>query len=97
MTTDNVRLALAIVDATLDNAVDLDAGVTWTNLEVVAMLEDIRSLLLVGQVIPGTWSKECPQPCIHLSQQDAREGKTCAEHPCTCTPDREVGSPDADQ
>lgn len=49
MTTDNLRLALAIVDATLDNAVDLDAG------------------------------------------------KTCAEHPCTCTPDREVGSPDADQ
>jgi hypothetical protein len=26
----------------------------------------------------------CPQPCEHLSQQDAREGRTCAEHPCTC-------------
>lgn len=27
---------------------------------------------------------ECHQPCEHLSQQDAREGRTCAEHPCTC-------------
>ena len=27
----------------------------------------------------------CPQPCEHLSQEDAREGRTCAEHPCTCT------------
>jgi len=32
-------------------------------------------------------SGECPQPCIHLSQEDAREGRTCPEHPCTCTPD----------
>lgn len=29
-------------------------------------------------------SAECPQPCVHLSQHDAREGRTCAEHPCTC-------------
>lgn len=29
-------------------------------------------------------STECPQPCVHLSQHDAREGRTCAEHPCTC-------------
>lgn len=28
----------------------------------------------------------CPQPCMHLSAEDAREGKTCPEHPCTCTP-----------
>lgn len=27
----------------------------------------------------------CPQPCEHLSQEAAREGRTCAEHPCTCT------------
>ncbi len=26
----------------------------------------------------------CPQPCIHLSAHDAREGRTCPEHPCTC-------------
>jgi hypothetical protein len=26
----------------------------------------------------------CPQPCEHLSQHDAREGKTCPEHPCAC-------------
>ncbi|MBT2485792.1 MULTISPECIES: hypothetical protein [unclassified Microbacterium] len=29
-------------------------------------------------------SGECPQPCVHLSQEDAREGRTCAIHPCTC-------------
>lgn len=33
----------------------------------------------------------CPQPCEHLSQHDAREGRTCPEHPCTCT-DREEGT-----
>lgn len=27
---------------------------------------------------------ECPQPCIHLSAEDAREGRECAEHPCSC-------------
>lgn len=26
----------------------------------------------------------CPQPCEHLSQEDAREGRTCAQHPCIC-------------
>lgn len=30
--------------------------------------------------------KTCPQPCDHLSQEDAREGRVCAEHPCTCEP-----------
>lgn len=28
--------------------------------------------------------QQCPQPCAHLSQEDAREGRTCAIHPCTC-------------
>lgn len=32
----------------------------------------------------ATETGECPQPCEHLSQNDAREGKRCAEHPCTC-------------
>lgn len=35
----------------------------------------------------------CPQPCEHLSAEDAREGRDCREHPCTCpaapSPDRE--------
>ncbi len=26
----------------------------------------------------------CPQPCEHLSAEDAREGRDCREHPCTC-------------
>lgn len=30
------------------------------------------------------FTPECPQPCEHLSQEDSRDGHTCAEHPCTC-------------
>jgi len=46
-------------------------------------------------------SAECPQPCAHLSQHDAREGRTCTEHPCTCPepqaePSSEVPEPSAD-
>lgn len=26
----------------------------------------------------------CPQPCEHLSAEDARDGRDCREHPCTC-------------
>ena len=26
----------------------------------------------------------CPQPCEHLSAEDAREGRDCQEHPCIC-------------
>lgn len=33
---------------------------------------------------------ECPQPCDHLSQEDAREGRTCSEHPCACDGEREA-------
>lgn len=29
----------------------------------------------------------CPQPCRHLSQEDAREGAVCSAHPCTCEPE----------
>jgi len=29
-------------------------------------------------------SAACPQPCDHLSAEDAREGRGCEEHPCTC-------------
>ena len=27
----------------------------------------------------------CPQPCVHLSAEDSREGKECPEHPCICS------------
>lgn len=27
---------------------------------------------------------QCPQPCVHLSQEDSREGRACIDHPCTC-------------
>ena len=39
-----------------------------------------------GRPVQGEPSAKCPQPCEHLSQEDAREGRTCAEHPCTCEP-----------
>lgn len=32
----------------------------------------------------GKTPEECPQPCEHLSQEDAREGRACDEHPCIC-------------
>lgn len=32
----------------------------------------------------GMAAVPCPQPCEHLSQEDAREGRKCPEHPCTC-------------
>lgn len=53
-----------------------------------------------SEVVPEP-STECPQPCVHLSQHDAREGRTCAEHPCTCPepqgePSSEVPEPSAE-
>lgn len=53
-----------------------------------------RAILQAAADIDVPDREICPQPCEHLSQHDAREGRTCAEHPCTCT-DREVGSSDA--
>lgn len=40
-----------------------------------------RMRAALASAIPG-----CPQPCKHLSADDAREGRTCSEHPCTCPP-----------
>lgn len=48
-----------------------------------------------SEVVPEP-STECPQPCVHLSQHDAREGRTCAEHPCTC-PEPQAESSDAQE
>ena len=52
-----------------------------------------RAEAAMGGWRPTTDREVCPQPCEHLSQQDAREGRTRPEHPCTCT-DREDGSRD---
>lgn len=46
--------ALGYIDKALDNVADLD--VLWTNAEVVEVLEDIRSLLLAGHIVPGSMS-----------------------------------------
>lgn len=46
---------------------------------VVAMLGRIADALEAVEKGPI-----CPQPCTHLSQEDAREGLSCVEHPCTC-------------
>lgn len=44
---------LAYVDKGLDNIAG--GEYVWSNAEVVEMLEDIRSLLLTGEVTPGTF------------------------------------------
>ena len=46
--------ALAYVDKGLDNIEELDPDLVWTNAEVIELLEDIRSILLTGEVTPGT-------------------------------------------
>ena len=46
--------ALAYVDKALDNVADLD--VIWETREVVEMLEDIRSLMLTGEPLPGLFT-----------------------------------------
>lgn len=48
-----VAETLAYVDKAIDNVADLPADLPWGNAEVVAMLDDVRSLLLTGRVVPG--------------------------------------------
>lgn len=52
--------------------------------------ERVRNQTDSSHVAP---QEPCPQPCEHLSAEDAREGRDCREHPCTCpvasSPDRE--------
>lgn len=47
--------ALTYIDKSLDNVAGLDADLSWANVEVVEMLEDARSLLLLGVVTPGSF------------------------------------------
>lgn len=51
------RATLAYVDKSIDNVDSLGPDVPWTNTEVVALLNDIRSLLLTGDVTPGTFHR----------------------------------------
>lgn len=48
---------LAYVDKSLDNVADLDPDLTWTNTEVIQVLEDIRSLLVTGNITPGMFEQ----------------------------------------
>lgn len=52
----NADEALAYVDKTIDNVADID--VIWETREVVEMLEDIRSLLVLGSITPGTFTPD---------------------------------------
>ena len=54
--TDRATEALAYVDKSIDNVADLPVDLTWKNHEVVAMLEDIRALLVTGEIAPGRFS-----------------------------------------
>lgn len=53
-----IEETLAFVDKALDNVANLPADLAWENREVVGVLEDIRSLLLTGSVVPGTFAHE---------------------------------------
>lgn len=48
--------ALAYVEKSLDNVGDMPSEMPWENREVVSMLEDIRALLITGQVVPGPFA-----------------------------------------
>ncbi len=47
-----VTETLAYVDKTVDNVADLPTDLPWSNAEVVRMLDDVRSLLITGRVVP---------------------------------------------
>ena len=50
-----IRGTLAHIDKSLDNVADLD--VVWENAEVVEVLEEVRSLLVTGEINPGSFEK----------------------------------------
>jgi len=50
---DNRIEALAYVDKSIDNVADMPPEMIWENREVIQMLEDIRSLLVTGQIMPA--------------------------------------------
>ena len=45
---------------------------------------DARAALVAAQGAGVAPQEPCPQPCECLSAEDAREGRDCREHPCTC-------------
>ena len=45
--------ALAYVDKSIDNVADMPPEMIWENREVIQMLEDIRSMLVTGQIMPA--------------------------------------------
>lgn len=51
------------------------AGVYYPSIEAA------KTIISAAGVAP---QEPCPQPCEHLSADDAREGRDCREHPCTC-------------
>lgn len=53
--------ALAYVDKTLDNVADVGPDVMWKNGEVVALLEDVRALILTGEPLPGLFPAVDPE------------------------------------
>ena len=49
-----------------------------------AFRESARAALVAAQGAGVAPQEPCPQPCECLSAEDAREGRDCREHPCTC-------------
>lgn len=55
-----IDATLAYVDKGLDNIADLDANLPHRNHEVFTLLNDIRSLILTGELWPGTLATDRP-------------------------------------
>lgn len=79
--TDDERNALAVIVAYVEDDYQREHGTL--NGSALATADAILAAGFRRTDVPEP-SAECPQPCMHLSQEDAREGRTCAEHPCTC-------------
>ena len=72
-----------------------NGGVDWQDAWLVRNIPERRqryiavARMALRKALAANAPASCPQPCDHLSQQDAREGKTCVEHPCTCAESRD--------
>lgn len=70
--------ALAFIDKTLDNVADLPPNLSWKNREVVALVADVRSLLVSGVLVPGGFTRE---PVCTCPSGDGSLRWPCPVHP----------------
>lgn len=57
----------------------------WADMYPTPQVSEMITRAVAAWLRDGAAPQEpCPQPCEHLSAEDAREGRDCREHPCTC-------------